>query len=154
MPNTNCRPKVVQVHKVSGTKEMTEIDKINQRLQMTSAKATNDACNDAQVNEEPPSRPPPPTNPDDHYNKFMGSTYSTAPPSESETPTVTPTTTLSETPAVTPISEKDKQEQQQQDLEEDFTNMIYYNHQLNQTIQFLIVVLFGSGAYALWRATK
>ena len=150
--STNCRPKVVQIHKVSGTKETTEIDKINQRLQMTSAKATNDACNDAQVNEEPPSRPPPPTNPDDHYNKFMGSSYSAAPSSET-TPTVTPTTALTETPAVTPVSEKEKQQQQEQ-IEEDFRDMIYYNNQLNQTIQFLIVVLFGSGAYALWRATK
>ena len=120
MVNTNCRPAVVQIHKVSGTRETTKLDMINEQLQMTSAKATNDSCNDAQVNEEPPQKPLPPTNPGDDYSKFMKDSYKKPNPTSIE----------------------------------DFTNMVYYNNNLNQTIQFLIVVLFGSGAYALWRATK
>jgi len=114
MVNKNCRPVVVQVHKVSGTRETTQLDKISEQLQMTSAKATNDSCNDAQVNEEPPQKPLPPTNPGDDYKQFMKNSNKI----------------------------------------EKFRDMAYYNSNLNQTIQFLIVVLFGSGAYALWRATK
>jgi len=121
MVNTNCRPAVVQVHKVSGTRETTPLDKVNQRLQMTSAKANNDACNDAQVNEEPPQQPLPPTKPDDDYLQFMKSSNKKSTQESQKGDLLS--LSLSATP--TPIITEEKDIQQQDDIEEDFTNMYY-----------------------------
>jgi hypothetical protein len=107
MSATKCSPKMITVHKVDSSETVNPINDINKNLQMVSARATLDSCNDTQVQEEPPKMPEPLPDPNVRYAGLM----------------------------------------------EGYQAPYMYNN-IDQTVQFLIIVFFGAGAYALFKGLK